>query len=1033
MVEIAHKILLPQRPAYLVDRPRLRKIIATVDERQLVLLTAPAGYGKTSLLLEWAHSTTLPVCWYALDRHDCDPHTFVTYLAAALRQRFPQQLPLTAALTQSGTSWTIDAAIATLGRELYELGTALVLVLDDWHLVDDSESVSRSLSELLRRAPNLRAIVASRSYPSLPDILLRTAHGQVAGLAEGLLRFTAEEAAVALERQFPGVVSAADVAALTEKANGWITAILLMARAPDLAPQALMAIGQGSERRVYEFLTEQVFDQLDRPLQEFLCESALLEDLQAAQCDTLLERQDSGLMLDRLLRQHMFVSEIDGGVLRYHPLFREFLLERFRRYDYSRYQQTALRVARGYSQQKQWILAFDLCIAAGDREAACEVLLQGGNQLFRQGQLATLEQCFDILPLDDLSAALLCMKGRLRLSRSQTQEAVALADLAQASMRPEEVAAVRLFQTTVALSTGEYSEAIRLAEDVLGSNASAAQRGDALRVAAICYGRLGDGARAVALLNEALQLQRQRGDLYSLALLCHDLGVCEEKAGRLREAERSYRQADGYWSTIGNVGARALTRNSTGVVLHMMGQYRDAHRQLLAALHDARTAAISAYEAAIAASLGDLYCDLGLWLPADNQYQLAASCRGSALIQGYVEIARIRLLAFQRHYGAAELALDRIEDWTKTQHESALLVLRALVAIGLRQLDRADAYVRQLLAFESLSGTVEGIQALVLAAQIAAERAPPDTAVLLHCLDEAWQRAQTLGHDAFIVAALARQPALLRQAAGAGWQHAATYASRVELLRRAAQHVSGASDTPILRAQALGVDQLEVDGDVLDIGWRQAREVLFYLLSHPRGTSNDDLREAIWPDRDAKNSRTLLRTAIHRLRGILPEGLITMQGRRLYRIDREVAQIDYDVERFFALTDPAINDPDTLMDGIELYRGPFLPWSESQWSQELRAALERRLLQTLQRCARLYEQRSRCSEALALYSRAQSLDPLDESAAAGMMRCNIALGNRAAAIDSYYRTRRLLFEELGLQIDENSEIEQLYSRILSTS
>jgi LuxR family transcriptional regulator, maltose regulon positive regulatory protein len=1030
MIEVAHKILLPQRPSYLIDRPRLREIVATVDERQLLLLVAPAGYGKTSLLIEWAHHTNLPVCWYALDRYDRDPHTFVTYMATTMVQRFPAQLPLTAALIRSASSWTIETALATLGRELSALGQPLALVIDDWHLVDEVAPIGEAVSDLLRRAPNLRLILATRTYPSLPDLLLRTAQGRVVGLAEQVLRFTPDEAAAALKQQAAGDIAAVDVATLTAKANGWITAILLMARSPELAAQAWLGPGQGSERRVYEFLTEQVFDRLDPPLQQFLCESALLEELQAGQCDRLLERRDSEAMLDQLLRQHVFVSEIEGGVLRYHPLFREFLLARFRRYEFSRFQQTARRVARGYAGQQQWAPAFDLCIMAGDREAACEVLVQSGHQLFRQGQLATLERCFEVLPLETLPAGLLCLKGRLRLSRSRTQEAAALADMAVAAMQPAETDTVRLFQTSVAVGTGDYREAIRLAELVLAGRPTAAQRGDALRVAANCHGRLGDLERAMELLNEALKLQRQRGDIYSMALLYHDLGICQEQAGRLREAERSYRQAEGYWSTVGNVGARALSRNSTGVVLHMMGQYREAHYQLQAALEDARTAAASTYEAAIAASLGDLYCDLELWVQAETCYQLAESRRGSAFIQGYVEVARIRLLAYQRHFAAANVAIERLEEPVAAQHQAALFLIQARIAIGRRQFSKAQDYVNYIRRSTAADST-EAILAYVMAARIAAEQTPPGRTDLLAGLHSAVEQAHILGRDAFLVAELSRQPGLMRQAAAADWPAAADYTGRIELLRRTARRVSGDGHTPIVRVQALGADCIDIDGEELELGWRQAREVFFYLLSHPRGSNNEDLCAAIWPDRDAKNSRTLLRTAIHRLRSLLPEGLITMQGRRLYRIDRELAQIDYDLEQFFALTEPLNDDPDSVMDGLDLYRGPFLAWSEHQWSQEIRTAAEQRFSQTLQRTAQLYEQRARWSEALALYNRAQHLDPLDEAAAAGLMRCNLALGNRAAAIEIYQRTRRRLFDELGLPLDSTSELEQLYARILA--
>ena len=1027
MLDVAHKVTTPQRPRHLVGRQRLRDIIDSVESRQLVLLIAPAGYGKTSLLLDWVHTTRLPTCWYSLDRYDADPHTFLTCLGASLLQRYPGRLPLTSALIQSGATWPVELGVATIGREIADLGETVLLVLDDWHLVDHVADISRALADLLRRAANCRAILASRTYPSIPDVMLLTAHGQVTGLAESQLRFTAEEATAVLAAQLPGALAPAEVVTLVERANGWITAVLLMARAPELAAQAF---GHASEHQVFAFLAEQVFDRLDADIRSFLFDSALLEDLEAGRCDELLERSDSELMLDLLLRQHLFVSPIDGEVLRYHPLFREFLVKRYRREDRQRLRRSALRIAEAYATRGLWAQAFDLCMLAEDIAEAQRMLGRGGDALFHQGQITTLERCFGQLALAGLPSLLLCLKGRLYLSKGATEEAAALADLALARMQPADQVSVRLFQADIAQKRGEYRDAIALAEEALQHDPPDDQRATALRFVANCHARLGEREHAVHLLSEALRIQRQRGDLYHLALISHDMGILHEQAGQLREAERCYQQAEGYWTTIGNVGARALSRNSSAVVMHASGRFREAHAQLLAAMQDAQTAQVALYLAAIAASQGDLYADLGLWDLAEASYQRAREAGGSAFIRGYVEVAGLWLLARQRRYGPVLAELGRLEPPVARRHHTSLALLRVAVAWGQQRHEDAGALLREARAsIGEQPATPDGVRALVWEAQLVADQGVSRLPLAIEALDTARAWASSLGHDTFLVTELAHHTSLLRRVGEAGWPYAEELLGRVGELQVLALRISGQVGVPIITVRALGCDVIEVDGAAIALGQRKAREVLYYLLAHPRGGTVDEMREALWPDRDETSSRHLLYTAVRFLRNALPPNVISMFERRLYRLERNAIQLQYDVEQFLEMTDPQIRDPAVLVEAIDSYRGTFLQWCESEWSQRVRSLLEQRFVQAIHRASQAFEQRHLHHEALRLYERALALDSLDETAMAGVMRCHLALGNRAAAITSYHRSKRQLIEDLGLEPDPRSELEQIYAQI----
>jgi two-component SAPR family response regulator len=235
----------------------------------------------------------------------------------------------------------------------------------------------------------------------------------------------------------------------------------------------------------------------------------------------------------------------------------------------------------------------------------------------------------------------------------------------------------------------------------------------------------------------------------------------------------------------------------------------------------------------------------------------------------------------------------------------------------------------------------------------------------------------------------------------------------------------------MLVVRTLGADQILLNGESVEIGgWLKAREVFYYLLANPNGATYETLQEAIWPELGTERSRSV-KDAIYQLRSALPRDLIEMHGRQLYKINRDAARIDYDVERFLELCDTRSSDPDALLDAVDLYRGAYLPWSDNEWSGNLRTYLEGRYLQALRSAATHYDQAGAYADALDVYRRILAIDELDEAAHAGVMRCQMQLGNRAAAINQYMSLQRTLDKELGLDVERASEVEQLYRRILS--
>lgn len=1030
IVDFPHKIIIPQRPSHLIARPRLTSILNNIAGRQLITISAPAGYGKTSLLIDFANGPApLPICWYSIEQYDRDVWVFLGYLVAAVERRFPGAIQQTRHLLTDNDPVPLATAFAAFARDLYAIGEHFILIIDDWHLVDHVTEIADIISQLLVRCPFLHLILASRSYPGLSNVMLLAARRQMISLDEKPLCFTAEEAASVLSAEAETPVSLEHATKLVTQAQGWITGIMLL-QAPEPTTYTPSFSTTRAERQVYRFLAEQVFDQQPADVRSFLLESSLLDDLTYEHCDKILQRIDSRRLLDALLRRHLFVSEIKPGVLRYQPLFREFLQEQFSILNPERYRAVIRQVADMYVAQGQWSLAFEHYLEVGDRAAAEQVIASSGESLYTKGRLETLEHWFDALGSDNTGVKLLCLQARVLLDRGQYEKAQTLANLAETRINADDNAdqtMVLLLQAQIGRITGQYQRALELGQHALAITNDPSQQAAALRTIGICHHRLEQTDRAIDELQQALALYQKYGNLYMVAHIQRDLGICYTAIGQLQKADDYYRQAEAYWATTSNAGLRAMSLNSLGGTQRLMGRFQEVHTTLSRALQYAREGATPSYQAVVLSNLGDLYADLQLWDAAKQAYDDALKIGGSAHLMDCLELSAIGLLIKQQQYEAATCRLHELSPALRKSHLHDIRLLECQIACGLHNYTRAEHDVGE--AIDVLSGSNSPMilaRAYLIQAQIFTHTRPSDSVALLSSLNQAVQLTQQLGHDTFLVTEMLHMRDVQRRAALAGWKHAQAWQLRQQEILRVARVFEDKDERPVITVRALGVDQIMLNNQEVDLGWQKAREVFYYLLAYPDGARIDTLREAIWPQLSLERSREALRSAIYQLRSVLPRELITLQGRQIYRIDSAKVHISYDYQQLLQILSKRPLDREAMLDALELYQGPFLAHIENDWCISLRSYLEQRYLEALRLLASAFEKEQAFSEALALYQKILALDTLDEAMYAGAMRCLIALGNRSAAINQYQILRRHLDEEMGIEPSSDSEVEQLY-------
>ena len=331
------KFYVPRPRRGLVPRPRLSERLDRGTASKLTLVSAPAGFGKTTLLAEWlAAGPAAPAderlaAWLSLDQGDNDPASFWTYVIAALQTVAPGVGASALALLQAPQPPPIETVLAALLNDLGAIADDIVLVLDDYHVID-ARDVQDGMAFLLDHLPpQLHLVIASRADPALPLARLR-ARGELVEIRAADLRFTPDEAAAYLNEVMGLELTARDVAALEGRTEGWIAALQLAALSmqgrDDVA--GFIAGFAGDDRYIVDYLVEEVLQRQPDRVQAFLLQTSILDRLSGPLCDAVTGQGGGKAMLEALDRGNLFLVPLDDRRrwYRYHHLFADVLQAR---------------------------------------------------------------------------------------------------------------------------------------------------------------------------------------------------------------------------------------------------------------------------------------------------------------------------------------------------------------------------------------------------------------------------------------------------------------------------------------------------------------------------------------------------------------------------------------------------------------------------------------------------------------------------------------------------------------------------------
>jgi LuxR family maltose regulon positive regulatory protein len=375
---VATKLFVPIQRRSLVERPRLRERLRRGAEATLTLVSAPAGFGKTTLLAEWLTTSAddRTVAWLSLDSTDNDPATFWPYVVTALQNAAPGVGTDALELLTSAASVPIDSVLTTLLNDLAARPGEVWLVLDDYHQIQHQE-IARGMTFFLEHLPHqIHLVLSTRADPDLPLARWR-AHGELVEIRAVDLRFTADETTAYLTGSTARQLPAEDVAILQKRTEGWIAALQLAALSIRDREDASNFIAQfaGDARYVVDYLVEEVLAHQPEPVRTFLMHSAILDGLSAPLCDVVTNRDDSAQMLAALERDNLFLVALDERRewYRYHQLFAEVLRSRLLALQPGVVSILHQRASLWYEQHDLTAEAVAHALAAGDFERAARL------------------------------------------------------------------------------------------------------------------------------------------------------------------------------------------------------------------------------------------------------------------------------------------------------------------------------------------------------------------------------------------------------------------------------------------------------------------------------------------------------------------------------------------------------------------------------------------------------------------------------------------------------------------------------------
>jgi ATP/maltotriose-dependent transcriptional regulator MalT/DNA-binding SARP family transcriptional activator len=1062
----------PRLGPALLPRPHL---IARLDQflgrkqagGTVFLLSAPAGFGKSTLLGQWAEETSVPVAWYSPDASDDDPAVLLMGLAEALRRQLPRaewefMRVLERAASEALSPADTRRAVAVLARDIQRnVSRPLALVLSGLAGLQANSPALAVLNGLLARpADQLRIIIETREPPRLRLAHLLTQR-RVEGLGAEDLRLRGDELEPLLERI--GVAADGEyVERLRVLCGGWLAGVLLASGAllPDFMAQGIVT--EFDSERVFDYLAAEIIEQLPVSLRAFAEEASVMSYMTAPLCANLLELTDARERLAALERRTGFVTRTgrrpEEPVYRFQPLLREALLERLASGPKGEERRRQLHVRAGmlFEAIGDGDEALKQYTQAGEYERAAAMIETQRDTLLRSARGATLARWIGLLPpvflqtrpsLHVLLAEMHRQAGRLDDAQAHVNRACQTL-LPAAATYPQEAARALHTRAAIAFVRGRYADAradCEAALRVLGEEAGELCVRIGLTLA-VCVAALEGPAQALAHLAALEELSARQRDPWALGRLHYFRSSQLTVQGAFAEAEaaatfalRAFQEANAEVDAI-------ASRLNLGHALLLQGHVTQAREHFEIAQANAEAASYLPGQAYALLNLGNLELNAEQYARAEVAYaeaeRLARQIEDSRLL-AFVQGGRgYTLVLAGRTTDAHELLAAALSTHDTPGYGDASAGL--MIALGFAHLRAGDPEAAAVTLRAARERACDcGAHEKLASARIhlaAAELALGHQRAAEELLLSALEAAAVGDGEAVLRQEVRALPELRPLLATLSRSHPLAAALCADA-GPAAQHGGEHDDQPRemaeeqIRVFALGESRVLIGTERIS-RWRMphARELLYFLLDRGEPVRKETILEAFWPDKDPEVSENTLRQARFRLKAALGRDCLVQENGRW----RLTVDCWLDVRGFERLVDEgerlAANGElsaaaSALAEAATYWRGDYLEDCYSDWAVLRRDELRQRHLAALEQLAEIESRLGRYDEAARTCHRILSVDPMHESAHRHLMRHFQRRGELAQAIHQFARCYNALKQELG--VAPSRETVELYRAIRS--
>lgn len=1070
------KIMVPRRRPEIVTRPRLIDELHDLLNKKLTLISAPAGYGKTSLLIDLVEQSEIPVCWLALDALDQEPQRFLSYFTACIAERFPAFGKEALALVNSISSMEKDneRVVVTLTNEIYQtIHEHFAILLDDYHFVDSVSEISLFLNRFINLVgENCHVILISRTLPSLPDLHLLAARDQVGGISFEDLAFLPEEIQAFFRQNAGQVISEGDAAKLAKETEGWITSLTLTSLSLSSGKSKRGVVPAKSGAEAFDFFDREILEKQPADLREFLLLTSLFDEVELDLTRQVLDpffhnnTRDWRSFFNKVQRGNLFVIPLgnDGKSFRYHHLFQDFLRGKAQEENPELVHDVIDRLANVYKERQEWERAHSIYENIGDQEALITLIEEAGTHFIRNGRVATLGNWLERLPVSVLqqNPALLSLQGTVTHTQGETLLGISLLSQAEAAFRENHdinnlcVTLVRRAGAyrqsgNYALAMADADEVIRLTErarqDNLQDSFAAAQR-----VKGLTLYFIGKVTEAIPWLENALHLFSFLRENSLIPTLEMELGLAYSVLGDNDTALKFYHRALKTWEEAGNVGWQATLLNNMGVVYHARGEYEQAFVMLEKALEYARRSGYVRVPALALCSLGDLLADLDDLDHSDECYEKALALP-SQMIDGYlicyVLLAKARIARLRNNLENAQTLLadvfPQIESSGSKDEEARYHLEKGRLLLFSKQTHESIAEFSSAVKLYESSGRLLDlcISRLWLACALTAHKKQEDAIVQFRILFSDSRNLKEPG-QLYVNARQLRQwlekiklpEEDLQNSLEQLNSKAESFRKNIPSLRRKLRRISQvvSISPPHLVIRAFGPAQVFCNGKKITLSdWqtRETRDLFFFFLSS-KPVTKEEIASVFWPDISPSHLKMRFKTSIYRLRRAVGQETILFEDER-YSFNHGM-DYEYDIEKFHAFLRQA-DETKNIVEAIKflnaaigLVDGPYLADVDGEWAVQERMRVNELYQTAILRLAELYLKTGQTEEVLRVCRVALLADPLLEEAYRLNMRAYAILGDRAAIARQFQICRDIFEDELGVKPSKETEL--LYRQLV---